>query len=321
MRRVIALLGLPLLVVAAGCAPVGSVAADPMDHEWEAFHQRAADIADAWRADPGRAAGFVPLQGPTVLTGDPKFDPDTEAAFQAGWYRDQIELPAAVPAPGTVRFPDGPTTVPLISAAEAYRQLDQGDPPPCDGRPMNPPGRPAATGPATEPGPDTPVHTEAPTACVPLTVTGARLGTVPLRTTRGTAEVPAWLFTVAELAVPVARVAVAPAAVTEPSDAARPDRPAPENVVGAQGLERVDGTRLRYTVGVGSCDTGITPLVTEWDDLVVVGAGVVRSTGVCDMMLKLEPVEVDLRAPLGDRPVLDAVTATPLRLDEAARWR
>ncbi|MEV0157025.1 hypothetical protein AB0H57_25305 [Micromonospora sp. NPDC050686] len=315
MRRVIALLGLPVLVVAAGCAPVGSgLAADPMDHRWEAFHQRSADIADAWRADPGRAIGFVPLQGPTVLTGDPKFDPDTEAAFEAGWYRDQIELPAAVPGRGTVRFPDATMTVPLISAAEAYRQLDLGDPPPCAGRPK-------VAGPTIEPGPDSAVHSEPSTACVPLTVTEARLGTVQLRTTRGTAEVPAWLFTVAELAVPVARVAVAPAAVTEPSDAARPDRPAPAEVAGAQRLERVDGARLRYTVGVGSCDTGITPLVTEWDDLVVVGAGVVRSTGVCDMMLKLEPVEIALRAPLGDRPVLDVVTGTPLPFAEAARWR
>ncbi len=47
--------------------------------------------------------------------------------------------------------------------------------------------------------------------------------------------------------------------------------------------------------------------------MVVVGGTVVRSTGVCDDMLRLEPVTVTLREPLADRPVLDVVNATPLR--------
>ncbi|MER6595414.1 hypothetical protein ABT214_26895 [Micromonospora purpureochromogenes] len=308
MRRLLALLGLPLVVTAAGCAPAGSDPAGPSagpDRRWEAFHQRAAEVAEGWRPAPAWRSGYVPLQDPTVLVGDPGFTADTETAFRAGWYRDQIELPAARPADGTIRFPDGTMSAPLLSAAEAYRQLDQGDPPPCEGRPKAP-------GPTIEPGPDGSVSSPVATACVPLTVTAVRLGTASVRTSRGVADVPAWLFTVEGLAAPVARVAVAPQSVTPVPEPTAPAPPAPVDVVGAQHTERVDGTRLTYVLGVGACDTGITPLVQEREDLVVVGGGVVRASGVCTDQLKLEPVTVTLSAPLGGRPVLDVLTGQVL---------
>ncbi|WP_446218522.1 hypothetical protein [Micromonospora sp. IBHARD004] len=317
MRRAIALLGLPLLV-AAGCAPAGSgpaaggPSAGSPDHRWEAFDQRAVEVAEAWRPGPAWRTGYVPLQDATVLTGDPGFGPDTEAAFRAGWYRDQIALPSAKPDDGTVRFPDGTLRVPLVSAAEAYARLDQGDPPACDGRPKEP-GRPK-DGPTIEPGPDGPVSSPAdPRACIPLTVTALRLGTAPVRTSRGVADVPAWLFTVTELKVPVARLAVAASAVAAVPEGVAPTRPAPDGVVGAQDLAApAEGARLTYRLGVGACDTGITPLVLERDDVVVVGGGVTRSTGGCTDQLLIHPVTVTLRAPLGVRPVLDVLTGAPL---------
>ncbi|MCI4064437.1 hypothetical protein MRQ36_18250 [Micromonospora sp. R77] len=140
-----------------------------------------------------------------------------------------------------------------------------------------------------------------------------RLGTAAVRTSRGTAEVPAWLFTVEELTAPVARLAVAPSAVTAVPEPPAPPRSAPDGVVGAQDLVApVDGTRLTYRLGIGACDTGTTPLVAERDDVVVVGGGVTRATGVCTDQLKLEPVTVTLTAPLGARPVLDVLTGAPL---------
>ncbi|TDC82637.1 hypothetical protein E1193_11125 [Micromonospora sp. KC606] len=305
MRRFVALLGLPLLAVAA-CAPVDSApSGDRDDHRWEAFHQRAVEVAEAWHPGPGWTSGYVPLQDPTVLVGDPDLTPDLEMALAAGWYRDQIEIPPARPAAGTIRFPDGTLTVPLVSAAEAYRQLDQGDPPPCEGRPKAPV-------PTVEPGPDGSVSASAAMACIPLTVTAVTLGTVSVRTSRGMAEVPAWLFTVAELTAPVARVAVAPQAVTAPPEPTAPARPGPDEVVAANQLRDVDGATVTYLIGVGACDTGITPLVQEHDDVVVIGGGVVRSTGVCTEQLKLEPVTVTLAAPLGTRAVLDVLTGRVL---------
>ncbi|SCL28350.1 hypothetical protein GA0070616_3676 [Micromonospora nigra] len=313
MRRFIALLGLPLLLMAAGCASGGDDTADGSaspDHLDEAFHQRAAEVAGNWRPGPTWTDGYVPLQGPTVLVGDPDFTPDTEAAFRAGWFRAQVALPGARPADGVVRFPDGRLTVPLVSAEEAYRQLDQGDPPPCAGRPKEP-ATPPPAGPSD--GPDAATGDAASFACIPLTVTRVELGAATVRTSRGEAQVPAWLFTVEEIAAPVARLAVATEAVAEPPQPTGPKSPAPEELVGAQDLVSVDGATLTYHLGVGSCDTGITPLVREQDGTVVVGGSVVRSTGVCDEMLNLEPVTVTLDAPLAARPVLDVVTGAPLR--------
>ncbi|MCW3839308.1 hypothetical protein ONA70_04250 [Micromonospora yasonensis] len=312
MRRSMALLGLPLLLV-AGCASPGSgpaapAATTPADSRWPAFDQRAAEVADAWQPGAAWRSGYVPLEDGTVLAGDPGFTEDSKWAFAQGWYRDQVDLPTAAPADGTVRFPDGTLRVPLVSAAAAYAELDKGDPPPCAGRPMKPPGgsgRPGPDGgPTIEPGPDGWATTAATEPCVPLTVTGVRLGSATVRTSRGPAEVPAWLFTVEGLRVPVARVAVAPSAVGAVPEGNAPTGPLP-GVVTVQSLDAVDGARVDYKVGTGACDSEPTPLVLEREDVVVIGAGVTSSSGPCTMQLVLKPVTVTLKAPVGSRAVLD----------------
>ena len=279
--------------------------------EPEAFRLRADEVAAAWRANPALKAwqqGYVPLQDATVLPADPGFDDETKQAFLAGWYRSQVSLPTDRPADGVIQFPDGTLEVPLISAAEAYDQLDLGDPPPC-------PRRPAA--PTSAPADDPDVSVSSPvTACTALTVTDAALGTVTVRTSRGEAQVPAWLFTVAELDGPVARVAVASPAVTPPPEISPPTSSV-EGLVSAQDLTSVDGRQLTYRLGVGACDTDIKPLVHESEDLVVVAGTVTTSPGPCTMQLVLAPVTVTLAEPLGSRTVLDAVTGQPLLLRSA----
>ncbi len=212
MRRVLALLGLPLLMM-AGCARPGTEPTGPgiPSDRHEAFEQRATAVAQAWRPGAAWATGYVPLQEPTVLVGEPAFTEETKLAFHAGWYRQQVPLPPGRPADGAVRFPDGELHVPLVSAAEAYRQIDQGDPPPCPGRPKDPGTPPPANPPD---GPDAPVS-------------GVELGAAPVHTSRGEARVPAWLFTVEEIDAVVARLAVAPDAVGAcPSRSCRPRRAA-----------------------------------------------------------------------------------------------
>ncbi|MFJ5598115.1 hypothetical protein ACIP95_09275 [Micromonospora parva] len=314
MRRLAVLLVLPL-VLTAGCAATDTGPADAPPspaRDAEAFDQRAAQVAEAWRPGPDWRTAYVPLEGPTLLTGDPGFTPDTEAAFRAGWYRAQVAIPPTRVG-GEIRFPDGRLTLPLISAAEAYRQLDTGDPLPCPGRPKQP-GRPTPGGPTVEPGPDGWVTSSTRTACLPLTVTAVTFDTVPVRTSRGVAQVPAWLFTIEELIARVARLAVAPTAVTRVPEPTAPARPLPDGLVAAQDLAAVDDTRLTVRLGVGACDTGITPLVWERPDVVVVGGRVTRATGECIALLKLEPVTVTLATPLGARPVLDVHTGAPLSI-------
>ncbi|MCX5069397.1 hypothetical protein OOJ91_26475 [Micromonospora lupini] len=312
MRRGVLLLVLPLLSIVGCAATSGEPAAPPTATAHRAFDGRAAAVAAAWQPGPGWRDGYVPLQGPTVLTGDPRFTPDTETAFRSGWYRAQVAIPPTRVG-AEIRFPDGRLTLPLVSAAEAYRQLDRGDPLPCPGRPKRL-GRPTPGGPSVEPGPDGWATSTTEAACLPLTVTGVTLGAVPVRTSRGEAQVPAWLFTVEELATPVAQLAVAPSAVTPVPSAPTPTQPLPEGLVAAQDIVAVDGARLTLRLGVGACDTGITPVVRELPDVVVVGGQVTRSTGVCTDQLKLEPVTVTLATPLGARPVLDVFTGAPLTI-------
>ncbi|MFG2051252.1 hypothetical protein ACGFIW_27960 [Micromonospora sp. NPDC048935] len=314
MRRPALLLVLPLLLTAGCATPVADPPVGPRhpSARGEAFDNRAAEVAEAWRPGPDWSTGYVPLEGPTVLTGDPRFTPDTEAAYRAGWYRAQVAIPPTRVG-GEIRFPDGRLTLPLVSAAEAYRQLDQGDPLPCPGRPKRP-GLPSPGGPSVEPGPDGWATSTTRTACLALTVTGVTFGAVPVRTSRGTAQVPAWLFTVRELASPVARLAVAPTAVTPVPPPSAPARPLPDGLVGAQNLVAVDDVRMTVGLGVGACDTGITPLVWERPDVVVVGGRVTRATGECIAVLKLAPVAVTLGAPLGARPVVDVATGAPLSI-------
>jgi hypothetical protein len=313
MRRIPALVGLPLMLLIAACAQPGAAPAGAgatPDHRSEAFEQRATEVAEAWRTAVGRdkwQKGYVPLQDPTVLPADPGFTEDRKHAFLAGWYRDGVPLPATKPADGTVRFPDGTLTVPLLSAAEAYRQLDQGDPPPCAAaRPAAPvPSQSAASG---------SVSSAPNSACIPLTVTGVKLGSVTVRTSRGDAAVPAWLFTIEELAAPIARLAVAPAAITPVPAASLSAPQLPEGFVTAQDLTGVDGAKLSYRLGVGACDKEIEPLVHESDDVIVVGGAVRRSDEPCTMQLLLHPVTVTLDRPVGARPVLDAGSGQPLLL-------
>lgn len=300
-----------LLVILSGCAGQGgsgSVSPDPRD----AFAEAAERVAEAWReaalSDAWRR-GYVPLQPPTVLPREPGFDDDSKLAFLAGWYRPETALPTSRPGAGTIRFPDGSLTVPLISADEAYRQLDQGDPPPCPQ-----PGSPLPSMPDA-PSPDTATSTTV-GSCTALTVTAAELGTVTVRTSRGEAQVPAWLFTVDGLSGPVARIAVADSAVV-PLPTGEPLPPGgtpPPDIVMAQDLVEVDGTRLTYRLGVGACDTQITPLLKEYEDVVVVAGRVVRSAGGCTDQLLVRPVTVTLNAPLGDRPVLGLTGPVPLLL-------
>ncbi|MFI6779932.1 hypothetical protein [Micromonospora sp. NPDC050276] len=314
MRRPVLLLVLPLLLT-GGCAAADVGPADgprSPTHGAAAFDQRASQVAEAWRPGPDWRTGYVPLEGPTLLTGDPGFTPDTEAAFRSGWYRADVPIPPTRVG-GEIRFPDGRLTLPLVSAAEAYRQLDQGDPLPCPGRPKRP-GRPTPGGPTVEPGPDGWATSAPQTACLPLTVTRVTFGAVPVHTSRGSAQVPAWLFTLRELATPVVRLAVAPTAVTPVPEPTAPARPLPDGLVAAQDLAAVNDARLTVRLGVGACDTGIRPLVWERPDVVVVGGGVTQATGVCPDVLKLEPVTVTLAAPLGARPVLDVFTGAPLSI-------
>ncbi len=300
-----------LIAVTTACSRSGAAPADTAP----AFTARAGTVADSWRPTvtaPAWRSGLLPLQNLTVAPTE-GLSGDLQQALQAGWFTTRVRLPAAQPPPGRVRFPDGAElSVPLVSAATAYQQVHLADPPAPEPAPATATPSPVGSGPDTSVG--GPVSN--PTA---LTVTGVRLGTTPLLTSRGRATVPAWLFTVAELPAPVARVAVAPTSVAAVPEVTVPAAAASAPFVGAQRLTGVDGNRLAFTIGIGACQTGPRGLVHETDDLVVIGGDPgTAEQGDCTALLVYEPVSVSLAAPLGGRPVIDAVTGRLLSLGDTA---
>jgi hypothetical protein len=310
-RRLLLLALLPALLATScgrpaddGAGPGATTA--PADAA-AAFERRAAQVAQQWR-DSGLTAawreGFVPLAPLTIEPERGYPDDATKIAASAGWYRLSATLPKQA-GNGSVAFADGSSLpVPVVSADAAYQALAHG------GQPQCPSPAPSSTA-----GPDGSVSA-ASGPCGVLTVTAAKLGTAQLRTSRGLATVPAWIFTVKELPDPMVRVAVAPEAVRPLPEP--PVSPMPQErdfmLVAAQTLDRVEERTVAYRVGVGACDKDIAPLVWESADVVVVGGSARPPEGdrACVAMLKLTPVEVALTSPLADRVILDAVTGQPV---------
>ncbi|HZN74192.1 MAG TPA: hypothetical protein VFC00_21195 [Micromonosporaceae bacterium] len=307
-RSVIVLAAVALL--AAGCAQPGTgtgSTTEPDPDLNEKFDQRARQVAQAWAASTASGAwrtGFVPLGPLTEAPAGGFPSGELKEAYVRGIFVLRTDLPATRPADGTIRFPaDRATlTVPLVSAREAYAAIDQGDPqcvPP-------PPPAPAPTASNGS------VSTTAPQSCAALTVTAVRLSTVMVRTSRGEASVPAWLFTVAGVREPVVRVAVVASAITPLPSPSLPDFGHVRGLVTAQHVIEAKGNELTFALGVGTCDTDIRPLFLETDAAVMVAGAVRPPTGVCNMMLKFEPVTVTLAEPLGARVVLDGLNGGPL---------
>jgi hypothetical protein len=348
-RRAPVFIAMAGILAVAGCAKDAQQAGGGGSE----FDRRATAVAEAWRTAVSGAGdtwrtGFVPLDDLTVLpapTGD-----TTKSTTMYGPFTLRGTLPAAAPEPGTIDYPDGKqATVPLVGAADAFGALGKVDPcgnasralptgptalPMPSGampQPANPPdntaasGAPGAAGPAgagkgtatgAPGGGDTGANTgaQAQSTCTPLTVTGAKLGTTTVRTTRGVATVPAWLFTVTELAAPVARVAVAQTAVVTLPSPSVPALPSgPGKLVSVQSLGAKADNQLTFTIGIGACDRNPVGVVVEAPDVVVIGGTIDQPTAeVCTDQLKLQPVTVKLSAPLGDRVLLDGVTGRPL---------
>jgi hypothetical protein len=309
--------GVILLLLAAACAdpsapgPPGGGGEDP-DVVAE-FDRRAEQVAAAWRdSGLGRAwqGGFLPLEPLTVPPPGPLSE-EAGLAISAGWLRTDLDLPAERPADGEVVFASGGTEpAPLVSAADGFQAMYGGEPE-CPEAPDR------ASTPAPTPGdPDAPVGS--PPLCAVLTVTGARLGTVAIRTSRGPAEAPAWLFELAEVDGPLVRVAVAPEAVADLPRLEGIDFPYREGLATAMSLVGIDGAELTYHIGTGSCDIDPAPLVYETAEVVVVGgtARLAPGTTGCTDDLRLAEVSVTLDAPAGTRPVL----ATTGEVMTFGRW-
>lgn len=151
-----------------------------------------------------------------------------------------------------------------------------------------------------------------------LTVTGARPGETTITTSRGTATVPAWLFTLEGYDTPLKRAAVTPSKL--------PNSPIGHAQQGsAGGLQRVarlagtaaDGRSITVKATHGACDDGPVVKVLETEKSAVLYASIAGAqSGPCSAEMLEQSVKVELRQPLGDRILLDALTGRPVPYGE-----
>ena len=276
-----------LAVGLSGCALLPGD--DPARLREEA-HADLARWADAVAA-AGGGSSFVPVGELTGQAGDwePDVGDNNKSALMAGMVEAAVSLPADPPPDGEVLWPDGSTTtVRLVSAPEALAGLKAD----------------AAGSPCGD--------------CTTLQLTGARLTTAPVQTSRGPATAPVWAFTVRGTAVRVTRLAVA-AGVTVTPPPWDPDNPP----VGIS-IESADGTiggqhltvtftgapgpgdqpcGADYTAEAVESSTAVVVIVTEhpharFESCTAVGA--------------VRTADVELAAPLGERAVLEVKQGLPV---------
>ncbi|GGZ94732.1 hypothetical protein GCM10010329_15230 [Streptomyces spiroverticillatus] len=249
-------------------------------------------VAKAWEGSAALTAmqrGFHPLARfrTTVPPGGLRSAADRTAHLK-GAYVVAGELPDTRPQPRAT-WPDGTTRkAATLTAREAVEFLGEGSNDPDGG------------------------HT--------LKVTGARLGTTEVATSRGPTRVPAWLFTVAGYDAPFTYPALA--APTFPDS---PIAPLPRlygadaAATGGPGSVTVEGRTLTVTVTHGSCTGPSAVKALESGDTVVLAVSVLprkRPRGPdegCDLALRHSRATVELARPVGDRILLEAQQGIPVQ--------
>ena len=242
----------------------------------------------------GGSQALVPVE--QVLTSrfgdwEPANEENNSAALMSGQVLAISPLPAAPQPTGVVTWYSGGThTVPLIPADEALSQLKK-----------------EGTGRCR---PD----------CVPLEVTGARLTTVVILTTRGAATIPAWEFALKGTAVRATRVAVASSAMVRVT----PPYGDPAKKVGgiAISLATTTTSSRQLTVAFGgaqgpasdTCGADYRAEVFESLNAVVVNVltSALGPGGACLGFGSQRTITVELARPLGERAVLEAQWGLPV---------
>jgi hypothetical protein len=282
------------IIALAGCTSPASGDPTRLRQEAQADLARWADAVSA----AGGSTSFVPVGDSTIFVGDWGNWTDTQAgdgklAMMSGRFETTVTLPADTPPEGQVRWQDGTTAaVGLVSAKQAFEAMVAG----------------GAAGPCPD--------------CVPLKITGARLTTATVRTSRGPAEAPVWEFTLAGTPARVARVAVAVQVTVVPPTWNPVDSPVGISIESARGSAAGATLTVTFTGATSTAETAcgadytaeavesalaVVVIVTEHPHvgLPVACAGVGAS----------RTAEVQLAAPLGDRAVLEIKEGLPVPVE------
>ncbi|MEU5346946.1 hypothetical protein AB0H18_40070 [Streptomyces sp. NPDC020766] len=284
LRRLLVVTGL-FVTAAVGVSGCGDKYGDSGSrHDPARTAERARQVSDAWEGSAAARAwraGYFPLGDPVRLPEGAFHSDADKQAYQRQNFELRGSLPGAPPKKGEVRWPSGGSlAVPVVPARAAYEKVGTG------------------SGPGTGPR---------------LTVTGARLGEMTIRTSRGPATVPAWHFTIKGYDTPLKRVAVVASKLPKP-----PVKPVPDltaDLWELAGLDTVsrDGRTVVLRAHHGACDDGPGVDVLESGDNVVFSTWIRNpSDGLCTKELRARKVTVKLDRPVGDRMLLDAFTGRPV---------
>ncbi|MEV6793646.1 hypothetical protein AB0M87_16940 [Streptomyces sp. NPDC051320] len=243
-------------------------------------------MADAWAESATANAwsrGYYPMADVLQKPASGWHNKADDRAFDTKNFVLSGDLPATAPAHAKVTWGNGNhLTRPFIGAKKAYQSfaLDR------------------SAGPR-------------------LTVTAAKLGTTTIETSQGPATVPAWLFTVEGYDTPLKRVGVTPSKLPDP-----PIGPARQGSAGGLRSVLLAGAAMdRRVITVkathGACDDGPTVKALETNENVVLHASIAGPrSGPCSAEMIEQRLKVELRKPLGDRALLDALTGQPVPYGE-----
>lgn len=297
-----------LLVVSAmtgGCGSGGSQVGRGGGDSLDRLRQQAREALDRYAkavTDAGGKQGFVPVGELTGQIGDWEADKgENKALLMTGLIVAMTALPEAPQPTGTVVWDGGATlTVPLISAGDALQHLiaSAGT---CGGCALQ----------------------------TPLEVTGARLTTARIDTTRGTATAPAWEYRLKGTAVRVTRVAVGSSATVTVIPPSWDPYHAPVGLsVESATLSAAAPQRLTVYL-TGSPGPGDQPCGADYTAEAVESAHAVVVIIIehphngggdnCSTVGARRTATVDLAAPLGERAVLEVKQGMPVKVTLTGR--
>ena len=155
--------------------------------------------------------------------------------------------------------------------------------------------------------------------CRPLLVTEARLATGLIETSRGPAEAPVWVFTIAGSSVRVTRVAVDESITVVPPPWNADDPPEGISIDAAIGTKASEELEVVFTGAVERrgepCGADYIAEAVESELAVVVVVTELRTaggSGACDLVGRTRTADVALESPLGNRAVLEVRQGLPV---------
>jgi len=282
----------PVFAPGGSGAPASDDAGRPIDRA----HQQAQDAlvrwADAVRESGGASIVFVGDLTSRIGTWEPDVAPNNESALTAGMVQAVTDLTTDRPSRRAVKWlDDASVDVNVLSAAATLEALV------ADGDHACP-------------------------ACEPLRITDATLATSLVETTRGPAEAPTWVYTVAGTSVRITRVAVDESITVRPPPWNADDPPTGVSIEWAQGAE--DARRLEVGfIGArddGPCAATYAAEAVESELAIVViitsrrqdGASSSPEPRLCAADGSMRTIEVRLADPLGTRAVLEIQQGLPV---------